>query len=112
MSNARFSSTGRSSPIGKATLLSASFALLCVFLVWLILGDWSPFNEYFLYHVTVPNFVRWLHVLTYLLVVILRPEPPFEEVVVYGSIFIQWFVVAFLSSIAVYGLLKLRERIQ
>jgi hypothetical protein len=98
--------------IGKATLLSAGVGLLCVFLVWLILGDSSPFNEYFLYHVTVPNFVRWLHVLTYLLVVILRPQPPLEAIVVYGSIFIQWFVVAFLFGMAVCGLLKLRQRIK
>ena len=99
------------SPLGKATLLSAGFASLCVFLVWLILGDWSPFKEYFLYHVTVPNFVRGLHAPTYLLQVIFRPEPPFEEIIGYGSVFVQWFVIAFLLSGAVYGSLKLWTRI-
>jgi hypothetical protein len=111
MTRAGFSRTKRRlSPIGIITLVSASFALLCVTIFWLILGDASPLKEYFLYHVTLPNFIRGLHIPTYLLLVIFRPEPPFEEVIAYGSAFVQWFLVGFLLGITVYGALKLFAR--
>ena len=100
------------SPIGILTLLSAGFALLCVIIFWLILGDASPLSEYFLYHVTLPNFIRSLHIPTYLLLVIFRPQPPFEEIVGYGSVFLQWFFVSFVFSMAVYWSLKLLARVK
>jgi hypothetical protein len=113
ISETEFSGMKRSmSPIVIVTLLSAGFGLICAIVVWLILGDTSPLSEYFLGHVTLPNLIRKLHIPTYLLLVIFRPQSPFEEIVAYGSVFVQWFLVGFLISITVYRSLKLLTRVK
>ena len=75
-------------------------ALGAILLTWLILGDTSPFNDYFLWHVGIPNFWRLLNAAPFIagaMIVGNRGGP--DAAVLTILQFIQWFVVGFLLSI-------------
>lgn len=76
---------------------SLGVALCACFVSWLIVGEASPLSDYFLDHVEVPNLWSALHVVPYLIMVIARP-PFFEEGVLYLSVFLQWFAIAYLTA--------------
>ncbi len=79
--------------------VSAGFALLTMTATWLVLGEGSPLRSFFLYHVTIPNIVGRLLVVPFLLLTVFRPSSPWEEIVGYGSEFVQWFVIGYLLSL-------------
>jgi hypothetical protein len=79
---------------------SMAFALTATVLTWLVLGDNSPLESYFLEHVTVPNVFRAMLTIPYLIQVILRPSN-FAYVIGYGFIFLQWLLVGYLLSLLV-----------
>ncbi|GEM_PF-1453077 len=83
--------------------VSAGFALLAMTMTWLVLGEGSPFRPFFLYHVTIPNIVGKLLVIPLMLLIVFRPSSPWEEIVGYGSEFIQWFVIGYLLSLIFVG---------
>jgi hypothetical protein len=93
---------------GKSSVLIASlgFALFAVLVDWLVLGETSPLKPYFMYHVTIPNFVGRLLVLPYFALIIFRPRPPFEEIIGYGLEFIQWLVVGYVLIKVISWVLK------
>ncbi|HVS80270.1 MAG TPA: hypothetical protein VHE60_00880 [Pyrinomonadaceae bacterium] len=49
--------------------------------------------------VPIPNIVGRLLVIPYLLLTIFRPSSPLEDIVGYGSEFIQWLVIGYLLSL-------------
>lgn len=69
-------------------------------LTWLVLGDSSPLAEYFLEHVTVPNLVRSMLTVPYLLLMVLRPNRD-ADFIGYILIFVQWLIVGFVLSLLV-----------
>lgn len=75
-------------------VVSTVLALVLTVTTWLILGDNSPFQNYFLQHVAIPNLLRVLLTVPYLFVVVLRP-PSFVDALSYGFILVQWLVVAY-----------------
>lgn len=96
------------SPLRTLVVFSVAFGVLCVMIDWLILGDMSPLSDSFLDSVSLRNFVRQLHLPTYFLLVFLQPDPPLDEIVAYGSVFLQWFVISLLVGLAIYGLRQRR----
>ncbi len=78
---------------------SLGFSVLGCFLVWLVLGDHSPFQEYFLNHVGLPNLIRQSLVLPYLVLVVLRPSTPMEDDILILTIeLLQWLLVGYFIS--------------
>lgn len=78
-------------------VVTTALALVLTVTMWVILGDNSPFQNYFLQHVTTPNLFRVLLTVTYLLVVILRPAS-FVDALSYGFILLQWLVVSYILA--------------
>lgn len=72
--------------------------MTCI-LTWLILGERSPFYEYFLYHVTLPNLVRQILIVPYLLMMIVNPSTATGDAVVSTTVeFLQWLLVGYLLN--------------
>lgn len=81
----------------RRAIVSLGLALGMILLVWLVQGESSPFYEYFLYHVAIPNIVMGMHVIPYLIIVIWRPMI-YGEAIAYVLIFLQWLLVGYLLS--------------
>lgn len=79
------------------TKFSIGFALCAMLTTWLVLGDNSPFKEYFLYHVTIPNLFRGVLIIPYLILMILRPTV-FADAIGYILVFLQWLLVGYLFA--------------
>lgn len=77
---------------------SLIFALVATLLTWLVLGEASPFEGYFLYHVTIRNLLAQLLTVPYLVLIILRPRFWVDQIF-YSLIFLQWLLVGFLLSV-------------
>ena len=84
--------------ISKCRLrLSLSVALGACLVSWLVIGETSPFADYFLWHVGIPNLWSSLHVFPYLLMMIVQPSF-FEDVLLYGSVFLQWLLIGYVLA--------------
>ena len=79
-------------------------------MTWLILGEASPFHEYFIWHVDLPNLWGMTVAIPYVLAAVLsgNPHSPNTVIVVLFTI-IQWFIVGLVCSIP---LSKLWVRLQ
>jgi hypothetical protein len=83
-------------------LFSTAFAIFACLVFWLVSGEGSPLREYFLYHVEFPNLVGRLFLLPYLALVIVRPEPGFNENALgYGLAFLQSFAFGYFLSLLI-----------
>lgn len=78
--------------------VGVAFSLFAMIMTWLVLGDASPFREYFLYRVSIPNLIGRLLVLPYFGLVLLNPSPEVENFVGLVLEFIQWFVIGSLLA--------------
>ena len=84
---------------------AVSIGAVGVLISWLLLGDSSPFAEYFLFNPALPN--RWavFHFPIYLALMFLNPPSYLEAVINYSLTFILWTVIGFflkwLSSILI-----------
>lgn len=80
-------------------VFSVAFSVVMCFLVWLVLGDSSPFAAYFLYHVTLPNLLRQLLIVPYLVLMIANPSTPMADSVLVTILeFAQWCLIGYLLS--------------
>ncbi len=79
---------------------SISFALAACFITWLVIGEWSPFHDYFLDHLMITNFILKLTIIPYVVVLIIKPETDFGDMLVASVVlFLQWLVVGFLLAL-------------
>jgi hypothetical protein len=94
----------------KRTLVcSLSFAIAATFLTWLVLGDGTPFHRYFLFHVTLPNFLRLLLSPILLVQLFIRPrDSSVDMVVVMSATFLQWLIVGFVITKLVFRIRGVR----
>ena len=81
--------------------ISLTFAVLASFATWLVLSEESPFDNYFLYHVTWRNLIGRLVFVPYVLTLLLGPAF-WADQISYAFIFAQWLVVGFVVSIFVF----------
>lgn len=77
--------------------ISLGFAFGASLVTWLVLGDTSPFKEYFIHHVTVPNMLRQLLIVPYLILTILNPDV-FGDAIGYLLEFLQWLLIGYLLA--------------
>jgi hypothetical protein len=78
---------------------SSGFSVMLCFLAWLVLGDNSPFQEYFLNHVGLPNLIRQLLLLPYLVLVVVRPSTPLgDDILILTIESLQWLLVGYFLS--------------
>jgi hypothetical protein len=80
---------------------SLILALVATLVTWLVLGENSPLEGYFLYHVAVPNLFRKILTLPYLILIILRPRLWVDEIG-YLLVFLEWLVGSFVLSLLIY----------
>ena len=80
--------------------LSVTFTLLMLVVTWLLLGDRSPLENYFLYNVILPNFLRTLLTGPYLVMMIIGPGT-LATGIAYILILIQWFIIGFILSLLI-----------
>jgi hypothetical protein len=79
---------------------SVSFAVTSCLATWLVLGESSPFHNYFLDHVALPNVIRQLLVIPYVVVLVAKSDTEFGDLVVATTAeFVQWLVVGFLLAL-------------
>ena len=75
-------------------------AVIALFLDWLLLGETSPFHEYFLWHVGIPNSWRALNVVPFIAGAVISGSHAGPEPVVFIPLqMIQWFIIGFGLSI-------------
>ena len=76
------------------------FAAAGLVLTWLILADSSPFHDYFIWHVSVPNLWGMTVLFPYVLGALLsgNPHSPSTLVIMLFTV-IQWLIVGLLFSI-------------
>ena len=76
------------------------FVGLMLLLTWLILGEASPFHDYFLYHVHIPNLWAATLLVPIILGAIVSGNPhSASEVVITLFAIIQWAIVGWIISI-------------
>lgn len=75
--------------------ISLIFTIMAMTATWLTLSESSPLSEYFLYHGTIPNLIGQVLIVPYLVLMIFRPEPPLEAILMYGLEAIQWLVIGY-----------------
>ena len=97
----------------KSTLrfrLTFSAATVVAALVsgWLLVGESSPFHDYFLYHVTLPNVWRALNVMPLVLGLLVSGNPhsetPAGAVVMVAAFVAQWALIGSVLSKLLAGL--------
>jgi len=76
------------------------FAAIARFLTWLVIGEWSPFHDYFLDHLMVKNFILKLLIIPYVAVLIIKPETDFGDMLVATVVeLLQWLVLGSLLAL-------------
>lgn len=78
--------------------VSLAFAVVASLATWLVLSENSPFDNYFLYHVTGRNLVGRLVFLPYVVLLLVRPSF-WADQITYALIFTQWLVVGFFIAL-------------
>jgi hypothetical protein len=78
--------------------ISVIFAVVASVVTWLVLSENSPFDRFFLYHVTGRDFFGRLVFLPYVVLLLLHPTV-WADLISYALIFTQWLVVGFLISL-------------
>ena len=82
---------------------SFAFAGLMCLTTWSVLGDHSPFRDYFFHHTALPNVVRQLLVIPYIVLLIVNPGSEFGDVVVATTAeFLQWLVLGFALALFIH----------
>ena len=77
---------------------------------WLIMTDSSPFHDYFLWHVAIPNIYSRLHQVAYIAGMILSGNVHQPNAIgFYVAAVLQWFLVGFALSFLFTGF-KVRGR--
>jgi hypothetical protein len=80
--------------------ISLTFAVMAFGITWLVLSDNSPFERFFLYHVTGRNIVGELVFVPYLALLLLRPTF-WADQISYALVFTQWLIVGFIISLPI-----------
>ena len=85
--------------IKRRIVVSALVALGAILFTWLILGESSPFKEYFSFHTTLPNLWRTLNALPFIAGAVLSGNHGGSPLILFTVLqFIQWFIIAFVIS--------------
>ena len=81
-------------------IFTTTVVVVALLLTWLIMGDSSPFHDYFLWHVDLPNLWGMTIFVPYLIGVIIEGNPHSPSELVVGlALIIQWSVLGWLLSI-------------
>ena len=92
-------------------ILSGLVATGAVVLTWLFHGESSPLNDYFSFHVRLPNIWGILNAIPFIAGAVVSGNRGGGPVVLFIILqFIQWFLVTFVLSTAFYRVLEHGER--
>ena len=80
-------------------MFSGIIALSALVVHWLVLGESSPFHEYFLWHGGLPNLWAMLNIVPVIGSAIVAGNPHSGSEIIFAMLLvIQWFIVGFLLS--------------
>jgi hypothetical protein len=87
----------------KFRLVFSTLVVLAALLIsWLILGDSSPFHNYFLWHSELPNVWAVTTLLPFLFSAMLSGNPHSPPMSIFAfALIVQWFVIGYFLSIPV-----------
>lgn len=92
-------------------LFSALFVLAFGVISWLVMSESSPFREYFLWHVELPNLLRWFHLGPAIIGIMLSGNVHQPSTLgFFTAAVLQWFMVGFLLSFVLTGFKARREK--
>ena len=96
----------------KFQVVFSCLVVLCALLVtWLIMGDSSPFHDYFLWHVDLPNIWAMTTVIPYILGAMIAGNPHSPQIaIVIFALIIQWALIGFLLSLPLSKLFVRRQK--
>jgi hypothetical protein len=98
----------------KFQLIFSILFVLCALLVtWLIMGESSPFSDYFLWHVDLPNLWAMTTFIPYIFSAIITGNPHSPSMVIFMiALIIQWGLLGFLLSIPISRVFMRRQRMR
>jgi hypothetical protein len=82
-------------------IFSACVLFITTAFSWLIVGETSPLDEYFLWHVDIPNAWRMLHFIPFIASVVATGEHSGNKFVFFAAFAIQWFIIGLALSFVV-----------
>jgi hypothetical protein len=81
-------------------IFTGAFALLALLVTWLILGDGSPFHDYFLWHVDIPNLWGMTTFVPFLLSAGITGNPHSPSMAIFlFALIVQWLLIGYFVSI-------------
>ena len=91
-------------------IFTTTVVVVALLLTWLIMGDSSPFHDYFLWHVGLRNAWGMTMLVPYIISAIFEGNPHSPSELVVGlALIIQWTVLGWLLSIPLARLWLRRE---
>ena len=85
--------------IKRRLVVSVLVALGAILITWLILGESSPFDDYFSTHTAIPNLWRMLNALPFIAGGVLSGNHGGSPLILFTVLqFIQWFIIGFVAS--------------
>jgi hypothetical protein len=83
-------------------MFSSLVVLLALLVTWLIAGESSPFNDYFIWHADLKNVWSITTAIPFILSGIISNNPHSPSIVIFMlALIIQWALVGFLLSIPI-----------
>ena len=87
-------------------IFSCIITVLALVITWLILAESSPYHEYFIWHVGLPNMWGLTTLIPFIISAIISGNPHSPSIAIgVIALVIQWFVIGFLLSILISNLL-------
>jgi hypothetical protein len=83
-------------------VFSSLVVLLALLVTWLIMGDNSPFHNYFIWHVDLPNTWAMTTVIPFIVSAIISGNPHSPSTLIFiFALIIQWSLLGFFFSIPI-----------
>ena len=87
----------------RAFIFGNAFSVAICVAYWFVLADSSPFKNYFLYHVELPNMFRSLTMVEYLVIMAINPKSELVGwIIVDVMTYLQWLIVGWILGRAIF----------
>ena len=78
-------------------ILAVAGGIGAVIVNWLVLGETSPLNHYFIWHGRIPNVWGMLNIIPVIVSALIAGNPHSGSELVYAfGVFVQWFLILYL----------------
>ena len=95
-----------SSDILKCAMVGSIFGCLAILISWLLRAESSPFYEFFLHNVSLPNLWGILNFPAFMVLILVGGRSFAAGLIV---VFTQWFVIGIVGSLVIQKLRKVAQ---